>query len=77
MTFVLRSRRVVFPDGVRPASLRIEGERIAAILPYEPIPVSCRVEDVGERVVMPGLVDPHVHINEPRRAASRRWSTCR
>lgn len=75
MTFALRSRRVVFPDGVRPASLRIEGERIAAILPYEPIPVSCRVEDVGERVVMPGLVDPHVHINEPGRTAWEGFET--
>ena len=75
MTFVLRSRRVVFPDGVRPASLRIEGERIAAVLPYDPIPVSCRVEDVGERVVMPGLVDPHVHINEPGRTAWEGFET--
>lgn len=67
MTFAIRSQRVVLPDGTRPAALLIEEGRIAAVCPYDDIPASCRVEDVGSRVVMPGLVDPHVHINEPGR----------
>lgn len=75
MTFVLRSHRVVTPNGVRPAAVRIEDGRIAEILPYDNIPVSCRVEDVGDRVVMPGLVDTHVHINEPGRTAWEGFET--
>ena len=31
------------------------------------VPASCRIEDVGDRVVLPGLIDTHVHINEPGR----------
>lgn len=59
----------------RPAALLIEDGRIADVLPHSPLPVSCRIEDVGERVVMPGLVDPHVHINEPGRTAWEGFAT--
>jgi allantoinase len=62
--WVLRSRRVVLPDGVRPASIVIRNGLIREIGPFD-----CRYhEDSGELVVMPGLVDTHVHINEPGRA---------
>ncbi|HEX2831841.1 MAG TPA: allantoinase AllB [Thermoanaerobaculia bacterium] len=58
----ISSQRVVFRDAVRPASLVIEDGKIAAI--EEP-----RSSDVdyGELVLMPGLVDSHVHVNEPGR----------
>jgi allantoinase len=64
---VIRSRRLVCPDGVRPGSVHIDGPRIsriadhAAVAPYE------ELVDVGDLVVSPGLVDTHVHINEPGR----------
>jgi allantoinase len=64
---VVRSRRVVTPDGVRPASIVVENGRIVRIAPYE----SARSggdDDAGDRVVMPGLVDAHVHVNDPGRA---------
>lgn len=57
----IRSQRVVLPDGTRPATLVIDGERIAAI---ENGPADT---DYGDLVVMPGLVDSHVHVNEPGR----------
>ncbi len=75
MTFALQSRRVVTPEGTRPAAIMIDGERIDAVLPHGQIPASVRVEDVGERVVMPGLVDTHVHINEPGRTAWEGFET--
>lgn len=75
MLFALRSQRVVFPDGTRPATVLIEDGRIAAIHSHDYLPVSCRVEDVGERVVMPGLVDTHVHLNEPGRTAWEGFAT--
>ncbi len=67
MKFVLRSERVVTSSGMRAASVVVDGERIAAVLPYDETPTDVAVEDVGALVVMPGLVDTHVHINEPGR----------
>jgi allantoinase len=63
----LRSRRVVFPEGVRPAAILIAEGRIVDVVGPEQVPAGCSVEDVGERVIMPGLVDSHVHVNEPGR----------
>ena len=64
---VLRSRRAVLPDGVRPASLLVRNGRIAAIGAYEEVPTGVRTVDAGEVVLSPGAVDTHVHVNEPGR----------
>ncbi|MFI5006890.1 MAG: allantoinase AllB [Solirubrobacterales bacterium] len=61
------SRRVLGPDGPRPAAVLIEGGRIAGLADPQAVPAGCPVLDAGNRVVMPGLVDAHVHINEPGR----------
>jgi allantoinase len=60
---ILRSRRVVAPDGVRAATIHIDGERIERIGDYGDPPDV----DYGDLVIMPGLVDSHVHVNEPGR----------
>jgi len=66
---VLRSTRVVTPDGARPASVVVSGGRIEAVLPYdtEP-PAGAALEDFGDQVLLPGLVDTHVHVNDPGRS---------
>jgi allantoinase len=61
----LKSRRVVTSDGVRPATIVVEGERIDRVASYDDVPGD--VYDAGDAVVMPGLVDAHVHINDPGR----------
>ncbi|MEU2431613.1 allantoinase AllB [Streptomyces sp. NPDC007861] len=67
---VLRSTRVITPEGTRPATVAVAGERIAAVLPHDAeVPAGARVEDVGDDVVLPGLVDTHVHVNDPGRTA--------
>jgi allantoinase len=66
--FAIRSRRVVFSDGMRPATLHVRNGRIQRVLRYEKCPVNTLLENFGDLVVMPGLVDTHVHINEPGRA---------
>lgn len=73
----LRSQRVVFPDGVRPASVLIDGEKIREILPYEAAIGSSdiRLIDYGDLALMPGVVDTHVHINEPGRTEWEGFST--
>src|SRR5216110_696609 len=65
---VIRGQRVVFPDGERPASIHIEGPVVAAIGGASDSPPGAEIVDCGSLVVSPGLVDSHVHVNEPGRA---------
>lgn len=64
---MITSQRVITPKGQRPAAILINGEKILDIISIEEVPVDCPVENIGNDVVMPGLVDSHVHINEPGR----------
>jgi len=64
---VIRSKRVVTPEGVKAATVHIRNGVIEAISGYDDIPSGKHIYDAGESVVMPGLVDTHVHINEPGR----------
>ncbi|MFG3104503.1 allantoinase AllB [Streptomyces sp. NPDC048182] len=65
---VLRSTRVITPEGIRAASVAVTGGTITDVLPYDaPVPAGARLEDVGDHVVLPGLVDTHVHVNDPGR----------
>jgi allantoinase len=61
----LRSTRVVTAGGVAPATVLFGQGRIEAVL--SDAPVMPGVLDVGSDVVSPGVVDCHVHINEPGR----------
>jgi allantoinase len=61
------SQRVVTPGGIRPAAILVEGEHIAAIEPPGEIPSTADVHNFGNVAILPGLVDSHVHINEPGR----------
>jgi allantoinase len=61
------SQRVVTPEGVRSAALLVEGGKIRAVAPISDVPSDARVEDFGRAAILPGLVDSHVHINEPGR----------
>jgi allantoinase len=64
---IVRGRRVVTPEGVRPAALHVRGGRIERITRYEEAPSGGQVIEAGTAVVMPGLVDSHVHVDEPGR----------
>ncbi|MCH8012204.1 MAG: allantoinase AllB [Candidatus Marinimicrobia bacterium] len=66
--FAVTSQRVVTPEGERAAAVLIKGEKILDVVSIQNIPEGCPTEDMGNDVVMPGLVDTHVHINEPGRA---------
>ena len=61
------SRRVVTPDGVRPATLLVEGEVIRDVVTSEQGPSQAVTLDFEDTVILPGLVDSHVHINDPGR----------
>jgi len=59
----------MLPAGVRPAVVHVADERIARVAPYDdPLPPDVELRDVGAFAVMPGIVDTHVHFNDPGRA---------
>jgi allantoinase len=64
---VIRGQRVVTPSGVASASIHIEGGKIRRVSSFDDAPQGSSLIDAGESVVMPGLVDTHVHVNEPGR----------
>src|SRR5262245_46772713 len=89
MGITLRSTRVVLPEGERPASIHVENGIIARVTDLRPsdnlrppspssgteVGGGTEVVDVGDLVVLPGLVDTHVHINEPGRTAWEGFDT--
>ncbi len=63
------ARRVVTPEGIRPAAILVREGRIQAIVSPDQVPAEgCEIHDFGEAAILPGLVDSHVHINDPGRA---------
>ncbi|XP_078523948.1 allantoinase, mitochondrial-like isoform X2 [Lissotriton helveticus] len=66
---ILRSNRVVLDDTICPAEIIINKGQITSILPRRDHTsiMGTKILDVGNLVVMPGVIDPHVHVNEPGR----------
>lgn len=67
MLRALLSDRIVTPSGTRGGALLLDGERIRAICNVAELPRGIPVEDHAASAILPGLVDTHVHINEPGR----------
>lgn len=63
---IIKGKNILTPDGLRPAAVLVRDGRIHAIQPELPAD-AINIVDIGDRVLMPGIVDPHVHINEPGR----------
>ncbi len=64
---VIRGQHIVTPEHCGAAAIHIRDGRIVAVGAFEDVPRNCEVLEAGERVVLPGLVDSHVHVNEPGR----------
>lgn len=63
-SLALRSTRTITPDGERPATVLISGERIAHVTSYDAEVDADEIVDFGTDALLPGLVDTHVHVNE-------------
>lgn len=65
---IVRGRRVVTQDGIRPAAVHIRDRRITTVTAFADVPAGVPIREADDRLVMPGLVDVHVHVNEPGRS---------
>jgi allantoinase len=67
MAHAFLSKRIVTPQGTQPGALVVEDEIIRAICKLSEIPIDAIAHDCGNDALLPGLVDTHVHINQPGR----------
>ena len=64
---IIRGRSVVLPELIGPRALHIKDGKIISVADYDDV-AECELIDADDdSVVMPGLVDTHVHINSPGR----------
>jgi allantoinase len=72
---IVRGRRVITPEGERAAAIHIRDGVVAQITSSGDVRADGAIYEAGDLVVMPGLVDTHVHINEPGRTEWEGFST--
>ncbi len=75
MDQVFRSSRILVPGGLRAATVAVRDGRIVAVRAWDDVPRGAALHDFGNLVVLPGLVDTHVHINEPGRTEWEGFAT--
>lgn len=75
MAKALRSTRVLTPQGFAAAAVIVEQEHIAAVCGWDDAPRTAELLDFGDLLLLPGLVDTHVHINEPGRTEWEGFTT--
>ena len=75
MAHAFRSSRIVTPEGVRPGALLVEAGLILGICAPHEIPREAELHDCGGDALLPGLVDTHVHLNEPGRTEWEGFTT--
>ncbi len=71
---VVRSQRVV-TDGIAPAAIHIRDGVIERVAAWSDVPAGAQLDDHGELAVLPGIVDTHVHLNEPGRTEWEGFAT--
>jgi len=74
-TLLIRSRRMVLPGGVTEAAAVVRDGQIVEIGDYDLRRDADRTVDLGDLPLLPGLVDSHVHVNEPGRTAWEGFAT--
>ena len=73
---VIRGPRVVLPDSIAPAAIHIFDDKIVDVCSFDRVPDGCELIEADEAsLVMAGLVDSHVHINEPGRTEWEGFAT--
>jgi len=75
MALAFRSTRVLTSQGIQPATLVVERETIREVCGWDDPPAGVALREFGDAVILPGLVDSHVHINEPGRTEWEGFAT--
>ncbi|HUJ80658.1 MAG TPA: amidohydrolase family protein, partial [Candidatus Acidoferrales bacterium] len=67
---IVRGKRVFAGDAAEPtpAAIHIQHGVIISVTAFDDAPSGSSIYEAGDDLVMPGIVDTHVHINEPGRA---------
>lgn len=73
--FIVRGTRIVTTESERAAAIHIRHGAITKISEFDDIPPGSLVYEARDFAVMPGLVDTHVHINEPGRTEWEGFAT--
>ncbi|HEY4742305.1 MAG TPA: allantoinase AllB, partial [Candidatus Acidoferrales bacterium] len=75
---IVRGNRVITGDGSgkpAPAAIHIQHGVITAVAKFNEVPAGCPIHEAGDLIVTPGIVDTHVHINEPGRTEWEGFTT--
>ena len=72
---MFRGRRVLTPQGERAASVHVVDGTIQRVGAFDDVSSGSEIVDAGSLVVLPGLVDTHVHVNEPGRTEWEGFAT--
>jgi allantoinase len=75
MAHAYLSERIVTPAGIVAGALLVEDGSIVSIGPVDGLPEGAARTDHGAMAILPGLVDAHVHINEPGRTEWEGFAT--
>jgi allantoinase len=67
MAHAFLSKRIVTPQGTRPGALLVKDGIIQAICQSSEVPADTAIHECEDDALLPGLVDTHVHINQPGR----------
>ena len=72
---IIKSNRIITPSGIRPGYIIINDGVIEDVVEQLSSVSEVTVTDAGNAVVMAGIIDPHVHINEPGRTEWEGFNT--
>ena len=65
--FAIKGNNLLLPNGISPGLILVKGGKIEDVLFSLDYSIDTKLEDAGQNLVMAGVIDPHVHINEPGR----------
>jgi len=71
----ISGNNILTPDGLQKAVVLVKNGVIADIVPHLDVEINNNVINIHDQVLMPGIIDPHVHINEPGRTAWEGFAT--
>jgi allantoinase len=71
----IRGKNICTPEGIREGYVCIQNGLITEFVTNLSSSISREAIDIGDSLLMPGLVDPHVHLNEPGRTAWEGFAT--